>query len=119
MGSQTVVIGVVLVVFLWSVTLVSSVSDVECSGVKALLSACYYFITYGFPDPSPGSPCCNSMISIKMVCDNTVENRRFTCRCLMSLFSTYTPNGYALATLPDFCQVSLGFIVDPNTDCNL
>ncbi|PRQ60045.1 putative plant lipid transfer protein/Par allergen [Rosa chinensis] len=118
MGSQILMIGV-LVMLLLSVTLVSSLTDIECSSVTALVSACYTYITYGSPDPSPGSPCCHSMVGLKMVSDPTVENRRFTCRCLMSLISTYNPNGYALATLPDLCEVSLGFNIDPNTDCNL
>lgn len=116
MGSQKLMI--VLVAVLTCVTMVSSTTEIECSSMTALVSTCYAFITYGSPDPSPGSPCCNAMESLKVLSDPTVENRRFACRCLMSLISTYNPNAYALATLPDFCQISLGFSIDPNTDCN-
>ncbi|BFG23291.1 hypothetical protein CerSpe_095650 [Prunus speciosa] len=117
MGSRKLMIGVTIMVLLsTAATLVSS--TIECSAVTALVSTCYTFITYGSPDPFPGSPCCNAMANLKVIAD-TIENRRFACRCLLGLISTYNPNVYAIATLPDFCQVSLGFNIDPNTDCNL
>ncbi|KAL6291464.1 hypothetical protein ACE6H2_008974 [Prunus campanulata] len=116
MGSRKLMIGVTIMALLSTATLVSS--TIECSAVTALVSTCYTFITYGSPDPFPGSPCCNAMANLKVIAD-TIENRRFACRCLLGLISTYNPNVYAIATLPDFCQVSLGFNIDPNTDCNL
>ncbi|XP_008378217.2 putative non-specific lipid-transfer protein 14 [Malus domestica] len=116
MGSRTLMmIGTTLTLLFSSVTLVSSTE--ECASVTSLVTTCYTFITYGTPDPFPGSPCCNAMANLKVIAD-TIENRRFACRCLMGLIATYNPNAYAIATLPDFCQVSLGFNIDPNTDCN-
>ncbi|RAL52192.1 hypothetical protein DM860_016041 [Cuscuta australis] len=88
----------------------------ECAIVKALISACSSFVMYGAPDPIPGSPCCVAMLSLSNVADST-DNRQNVCRCMMDLITTYNPNATSIATLPGFCGVSLGFIIDPNTDC--
>ncbi|GLT35992.1 hypothetical protein SLA2020_103990 [Shorea laevis] len=106
---------VALLMFLWAT---SRAAASDCSTVMGLISACTAFITYGSPDPYPGSPCCDAMMSLNLLGDST-ENRRLVCRCLLSLINTYNPNATAIATLPGLCGVSLGFTIDPNTDCNL
>lgn len=88
----------------------------DCTIVTSLISACSTFVTYGSPDPIPGSPCCVAMTSLNNLADSG-DNIRTVCRCLMELISTYSPNATAIATLPGFCGVSLGFTIDPNTDC--
>ncbi|XP_073291080.1 putative non-specific lipid-transfer protein 14 [Primulina huaijiensis] len=88
----------------------------DCTIVTSLVSACSSFVTYGSPDPIPGSPCCVAMTSLNNLADSG-DNIRTVCRCLMELISTYSPNATAIATLPGFCGVSLGFTIDPNTDC--
>ncbi|KZV46905.1 non-specific lipid-transfer protein 14 [Dorcoceras hygrometricum] len=88
----------------------------DCTTVTSLVSACSNFVTYGSPDPIPGSPCCVAMTSLNNLADSG-DNIRNVCRCLMELISTYSPNATAIATLPGFCGVSLGFTIDPNTDC--
>ncbi|XP_057481371.1 putative non-specific lipid-transfer protein 14 [Actinidia eriantha] len=96
----------------------ASVSAViDCTTVVALISACSTFVTYGSPDPIPRSPCCDAVGSLDSLAD-TADDRQSVCRCLMDLITTYKPNATAIATLPGFCGVSLGFIIDPNTDCN-
>ena len=105
-----------LLILLSIVTFVSAIS--ECSAVTALVSTCSTFITYGSPDPFPGSQCCDAMVSLDLISDS-IDNRRYICRCMMGVITTYNPNATAIATLPGFCGVSLGFTVDPNTDCNL
>lgn len=92
-------------------------STPDCSTITALVSACSTFITYGSPDPYPGTPCCDAMASLNTLADTT-ENRRLVCRCLMGLITTYNPNATAIATLPGLCGVYLGFTIDPNIDCN-
>ncbi|KAM3320046.1 putative non-specific lipid-transfer protein 14 [Capsicum chacoense] len=90
----------------------------ECSTVTALVSACASFVNYGTPDPIPGAPCCVAMMTLSNVASSTgVETRQSVCRCMMDLITTYNPNATAIATLPGFCGVSLGFTIDPNTDC--
>ncbi|XP_019192147.1 PREDICTED: putative non-specific lipid-transfer protein 14 [Ipomoea nil] len=89
---------------------------IDCATVKALVSACSSFVMYGSPDPIPGSPCCVAMLSLSNLADST-DNRQIVCRCVMDLITTYNPNATSIATLPGFCGVSLGFIIDPNTDC--
>nr|XP_023885606.1 putative non-specific lipid-transfer protein 14 [Quercus suber] len=101
---------------LLSIASLLSAAD-ECSDVTALVSTCSTFITYGSPDPFPGSPCCDAMMSLDLI-SNSIDNRRYVCTCLMSVITTYNPNGTAIANLPGFCGVSFGFTVDPNTDCN-
>lgn len=88
----------------------------DCTIVTSLVSACSNFVTNGSPDPIPGSPCCVAMTSLNNLADSG-DNIRTVCRCLMELISTYSPNATAIATLPGFCGVSLGFTIDPNTDC--
>lgn len=89
---------------------------VDCSTMTALLSACSSFITSGTPDPFPLSPCCVAINTINNLSDSS-ENRQVVCKCLMDLITNYNPNATAIATLPGFCGVSLGFTIDPNTDC--
>ncbi|KAL8148248.1 putative non-specific lipid-transfer protein 14 [Apium graveolens] len=90
---------------------------IDCTTVTALISACSSFVTFGAPDPFPGSPCCQAMASLNNLSD-TLEQRQSVCRCIMGLITSYNPNATAIATLPGFCGVSLGFTIDPNTDCN-
>ncbi|GAA0161715.1 hypothetical protein Leryth_017396 [Lithospermum erythrorhizon] len=94
----------------------SAGETVDCSTVTALLSACSSFVNYGSPDPSPGSPCCTAMTTLYTISE-AVDSKRDVCRCFMDLISTFNSNATAIATLPGFCGVSLGFIIDPNTDC--
>ncbi|XP_065854438.1 putative non-specific lipid-transfer protein 14 [Euphorbia lathyris] len=91
--------------------------EVECGTVNGFLSACSTFIAYGLPDPLPGSPCCDAMNHLYFIAESG-DNRRSVCRCFMGVISSYHPNATAIATLPGLCGISLGFIVDPNTDCN-
>ncbi|KAL3834482.1 hypothetical protein ACJIZ3_009218 [Penstemon smallii] len=91
-------------------------SAIDCTTVTALVSACSSFVMYGLPDPIPGSPCCVAMTSLNNVADSD-DNRRVVCQCMMDLIATYSSNATAIATLPGFCGVSLGFTIDPNTDC--
>ncbi|KAH7557595.1 hypothetical protein JRO89_XS11G0187400 [Xanthoceras sorbifolium] len=90
---------------------------IDCATVTALVTSCSTFITYGSPDPIPGSPCCDAMISLDLIANST-DNRQSVCKCMMSLITTYNPNATAIATLPGFCGVPLGFTIDPNTECN-
>ncbi|EEF51426.1 Nonspecific lipid-transfer protein precursor, putative [Ricinus communis] len=112
MGAQKVKIGV-LVFLSWAAIVAA---DVDCTTVAGLLSACSTFINYGSPDPLPGSPCCDAMTSLNSVAESG-NNRSSVCRCFMGLITTYNPNATAIATLPGFCGISLGFVLDPNTDC--
>ncbi|KAK7343669.1 hypothetical protein VNO77_12590 [Canavalia gladiata] len=91
---------------------------IECSTVTQLFSACSMFITYGSPDPVPGSPCCDAMSGLNTVA-NSGDNRQYVCRCLMDLIDPYNPNASAISNLPGLCGISLGFVIDPNTDCTL
>ncbi|XP_059627529.1 putative non-specific lipid-transfer protein 14 [Cornus florida] len=111
---------VVVVVFgvLMLLSLAATLSyAIDCSTVTSLVSACAAFVTYGTPDPYPGSPCCDAMKSLNSI-GYSLEERKLVCRCLMGLITTYNPNATAVATLPGFCGVFLGFTIDPNTDCN-
>ncbi|GAB4858221.1 hypothetical protein Ancab_009617 [Ancistrocladus abbreviatus] len=113
------VLGIVemLVLLSWSyrANLVEAV--VDCTTVSQLLSTCSVFILRGSPDPIPGSPCCAAVSGLNHLGDS-VDSRRALCRCLMGMISASYPSPTALATLPGFCGVSLGFVIDPNTDCN-
>ncbi|KAJ4706077.1 Non-specific lipid-transfer protein [Melia azedarach] len=101
----------------WAASYIFTSAETDCTTVTTLISSCSTFISDGSPDPFPGSPCCEAMTSLNLI-SNSTDNRPFVCRCLMGLINTYTPNATAIATLPGFCGVSLGFTVDPNTDCN-
>ncbi|XP_074294204.1 putative non-specific lipid-transfer protein 14 [Silene latifolia] len=93
-------------------------AEIDCPTVTQLLSTCSAFITFGTPDPLPGSPCCDAMVGLSHLGDST-ENRQSICKCIMGLIDTYDPNSTAIATLPGYCGVSLGFIVEPNIDCSM
>ncbi|GAV72492.1 hypothetical protein CFOL_v3_15980 [Cephalotus follicularis] len=107
----------VLVLLSWSWA-TSTGAAIDCTTVTSLISACSTFITFGSPDPIPGSPCCDAIMNLNSVAEST-DSRKSVCRCLMGLITTYTPNSTAIATLPGFCGITLGFTIDPNTDCTL
>ncbi|KAK6121689.1 hypothetical protein DH2020_044557 [Rehmannia glutinosa] len=111
----TTVFAIGVAAILFSRSAAVSAAD-DCSTVTALVSACSSFVTYGSPDPIPGSPCCVAMTTLNNLADSG-DNRRGVCRCLMDLITVYSSNATAIATLPGFCGVSLGFTIDPNTDC--
>jgi hypothetical protein len=110
--ASTVVIGVLMWVII--IAECGSGAIIECSTVTSLVSTCSTFIANGSPDPLPGTPCCDAIVSL-----NAIGDQRFVCGCMMGLISTNGPNATAIAILPGFCGVSLGFIIDPNTDCSL
>ncbi|XP_052181018.1 putative non-specific lipid-transfer protein 14 [Diospyros lotus] len=112
---RVVLLAAVLLALMWMPASVTAV--VECTTVTALISACSNFVTYGSPDPMPGSPCCDAMVTLNSLA-HSVEDRRSLCRCVMGLITIYNPNATSIATLPGFCGVSLGFTIEPNTDCN-
>ncbi|XP_061359807.1 putative non-specific lipid-transfer protein 14 [Gastrolobium bilobum] len=91
---------------------------IECSTVTQLFSACSIFVTYGSPDPIPGSPCCDALSGLNII-SNSGDNKQYVCKCLMGMIDTYNPNATAIGTLPGLCGISLGFTIDPNTDCTL
>nr|GEV27300.1 putative non-specific lipid-transfer protein 14 [Tanacetum cinerariifolium] len=117
MGGLQVATGasLLVIVLLWVASKTSA--TVDCVTVTTLISTCSAFVTYGTPDPYPGSPCCDAVASLNNLGD-TEDNRRSLCMCMMGVITTYNPNATAIATLPGFCGVSLGFTIDPNTDCN-
>lgn len=114
MKFQGVKVGLLLMMLLSLAAIV--VADIDCSTVTGLLSTCSTFIIYGYPDPLPGSSCCDAMVSLRLMAESG-DNRRFVCRCFMGLIAAYNPLGTAIATLPGFCGIHLGFTVYPNTDC--
>ncbi|XP_072959144.1 putative non-specific lipid-transfer protein 14 [Typha angustifolia] len=91
--------------------------SVECSTVTSLISSCSSFITYGSPEPVLGTPCCDGVASLFNIAADSTDNRRSTCSCLMGLITTYNPNATTIARIPGLCGISLGFTIDPNTDC--
>ncbi|XP_048496162.1 putative non-specific lipid-transfer protein 14 [Beta vulgaris subsp. vulgaris] len=108
----------ILLILLSSSTWQEVGATVDCPTVTQLLNTCSVFITYGSPDPLPGSPCCDAVMGLSNLGDS-IESRRSVCRCMMGLIAAYSPDATSIATLPGFCGVSLGFIIDPNTDCTL
>ncbi|GAB2294049.1 hypothetical protein Dimus_028265 [Dionaea muscipula] len=110
-------ISLMLTLVCWGNLVLVVVATVDCTTVTQMLSTCSTFITYGSPDPIPGSPCCDAVSSLNNL-GNLAEDRRSVCHCFMGLVATYNPSSTALATLPGFCGVSLGFVVEPNTDCS-
>ncbi|KAF7146844.1 hypothetical protein RHSIM_Rhsim03G0178300 [Rhododendron simsii] len=118
MRSQRVVVMVIGIAMLLS-RAAAVTTPIDCTTVVGLISACNTFVTYGSPDPMPGSPCCDAVGSLNSVADSTADGRQMVCNCLMGLITTYSPNATAIATLPGFCGVSLGFTIEPNTDCDL
>lgn len=91
-------------------------AQVDCPAVTQQLNTCSVFISYGSPDPMPDSPCCEAIMGLSNMGD-TIENRRSICRCLMGLIAAYSPDAASIATLPGFCGVSLGFVIEPTVDC--
>ncbi|CAL5407781.1 unnamed protein product [Camellia sinensis] len=115
MGRRKVV-AIIAVVFMLLSKLVSVKAEIDCATVTLLVSACSMFVRYGSPDPFPGSPCCEAVGRLNGLADSS-EDRQSVCRCFMGLI-TNSANATAIATLPGFCGMFLGFTIDPNTDCN-
>ncbi|XWS48410.1 hypothetical protein CRYUN_Cryun13aG0074000 [Craigia yunnanensis] len=88
----------VLILLSWATSIASAM---DCTTVTGVISACSTFITYGSPDPYPGSPCCDDVTNLNLIADST-DTRRSVCVCFMGLITTYNPNSTAIATLPSF-----------------
>lgn len=114
MGMGMRVMGMVMLA--WWASFVSSA--MECGTVTQAFSVCYAFITYGSPDPIPGTPCCDAVSGLDVIANSSSDDKRSACRCLMGLIASYNPNFSAIATLPAFCGISLGFTIQPDIDCN-
>ncbi|KAL0862838.1 hypothetical protein Bca101_041956 [Brassica carinata] len=112
----------VVCVFLSSLSAICSVTTVEnvadCVAVGTLISSCTEFVNYGYPDPIPGSSCCDAMTVLGTYSDSS-DKRRWLCNCFIDLINVYNSNATAISTLSGFCGVVLGFTIDPNTDCDL
>ncbi|KAG6746470.1 hypothetical protein POTOM_051010 [Populus tomentosa] len=68
MEVQKIMTGVLLLLLLsWAVAVAA---DVDCTTVGGFLTACSTFITHGTPDPLPGSPCCDSMMSLNVIAES-------------------------------------------------
>ncbi|MBA0773681.1 hypothetical protein Gotri_008938, partial [Gossypium trilobum] len=115
MGAHRTMIRV-LMLLSWATSIGGSA--VECTTVTELISFCATFISNGSPDPYPGTPCCEAVTNLYMMTHST-DNRRSLCGCLMGLVTANNSNSTAIATLPGFCGVPLGFTIGPDTDCNL
>ncbi|XP_056852911.1 putative non-specific lipid-transfer protein 14 isoform X2 [Raphanus sativus] len=89
----------------------------DCVAVGTLISSCTEFVNYGYPDPVPGSSCCDAMTVLGTYSDSS-DKRRWLCNCFIDLISVYNSNATAISTLSGFCGIVLGFTIDPNTDCN-
>lgn len=103
---------------LWCTVAVVAAETMDCSTVIALTSRCSDFIAYGGLEPGQGSPCCNGLASLNSIMADSIDNRRTACSCIVALTTAYHPNATTIARLPGLCGLSLGFIGDPNTDCN-
>ncbi|KAL5718435.1 hypothetical protein ACHQM5_011337 [Ranunculus cassubicifolius] len=102
-------------IILLSMTTISK-SVMDCTTVTSLFATCSSYITYGAPNPRPGTPCCDAVLGLSYMADSE-ESKRSICGCMMSLITTSNPNATAIATLPGLCGIYLGFTIDPNTDC--
>ncbi|CAA3001688.1 putative non-specific lipid-transfer protein 14 [Olea europaea var. sylvestris] len=114
-NTNTTVRGIGIVI-LFSQYAFLSATAADCSTVTALVSSCSSFIASGSLDSFLGSPCCVAMTSLSNLADPGY-NRRAVCWCLMELITTNNLNAPAIAALPGLCGVSLGFTIDPYTDC--
>lgn len=117
MESHKTLTAISISILLWLGLAIWASAEVDCTTVTTLISSCSSFIVHGFPDPMPGSPCCEGVNSLNVIAD-TADNKQSVCRCLMGLISTYHTNATAIATVPGFCGVALGFVIDPTTDCS-
>ncbi|CAI8604533.1 unnamed protein product [Vicia faba] len=116
MGSYKVLrtIGILMLFLLFSPPLVFA--NIECSTVAQLFSSCSIFISYGTPDPIPGSSCCDAMSGLSIISDSG-NNKQSVCRCIVRLIQNYSTNATAIGLLPGLCGISLGFTIIPNSDC--
>lgn len=108
----------VLLIIVSCATWTIEATTVDCPTVTQMLNTCSVFISYGSPDPLPDSPCCNAVLGLSNISDSG-ENRQSICKCIMGLIAAYSPDATSIATLPGFCGVSLGFTIDPNTNCDI
>ncbi|KAJ9539657.1 hypothetical protein OSB04_026163 [Centaurea solstitialis] len=96
---------------------VKTVVAVDCLTVASLVSSCSDFINNGTSYPYQGSPCCDAMTTLGYLAYADF-NLRSLCLCFIGIITAYGSRAaIAASTLPGFCGVSLGFLVDPETDC--
>ncbi|KVI10151.1 Bifunctional inhibitor/plant lipid transfer protein/seed storage helical domain-containing protein [Cynara cardunculus var. scolymus] len=103
--------------WLLTMVVVKTVMAVDCLTVASLISSCSDFVKNGTPYPYQGSPCCDAMTTLGYLAYADF-NLRSMCLCFIGIITSYGSRAaIAVGTLPGFCGVSFGFLVDPETDC--
>ncbi|GKB95864.1 putative non-specific lipid-transfer protein 14 [Tanacetum coccineum] len=91
---------------------------VDCITVATLISTCSDFINNGTAYPYLGSPCCNAMNKLGYFAFTDIDKQSL-CLCFIGVITTYNLSAASvIGTLPGFCGVSFGFLIDPSTDCS-
>lgn len=108
----------VMVLGLQAVTTLDArqIDDISCSEAIVLLVPCVPFLT-GLGQPTPSTSCCEGAQNLNQKADTT-QVRRDVCECLKGASMKFGVNSDRTKQLPQLCNISLSFTLDPNIDCN-
>ncbi|KAK7401126.1 hypothetical protein VNO78_12442 [Psophocarpus tetragonolobus] len=92
----------------------SQSDDISCSQAIPLLFPCRLYLI-GSADIS--SDCCVAVNTVNQLA-NTTEIRRNLCACFKSVANIIGVVPEKSRQLPQLCNISLSFPIDPSLDCN-
>ncbi|XP_027340863.1 non-specific lipid-transfer protein 1-like [Abrus precatorius] len=92
----------------------SQIDDITCNEALPLLTPCQPYLV-GSAEVS--STCCEGVNTIFQRA-NTTQVRRDVCKCIKNAASQIGVNPEKAKQLPQLCNITLPFPIDPSIDCN-
>ncbi|KAE9602819.1 putative plant lipid transfer protein/Par allergen [Lupinus albus] len=94
----------------------SRINDISCLEATPLLLPCVPFLE-ATDGQKPSDSCCSAANTIVQKATSP-QNRKDLCECFKSAASGIGLNPEQLKQLPQLCNFTLSFPLDPNVDCN-
>ncbi|KAI5664463.1 hypothetical protein M9H77_23786 [Catharanthus roseus] len=108
----------VLSVFVFSGIFASSVNGISCENVLSKLFPCQPFLVGTFGKIS--GFCCDGIQTLKQIGVYDSKDRKAICKCLKQALISIgirNPTTQKAVLLPQLCNISLPFEINPTTDC--
>ncbi|GAB2287663.1 hypothetical protein Dimus_022031 [Dionaea muscipula] len=95
---------------------VGNAGAIPCSEAAAILAPCVGYLRGITPD-TPSSQCCSACHNL-LAQSQDKEDKQQICYCLKRLAPSIGVNPVRATQLPLLCNISTGFPITPDIDCN-
>ncbi|KAE9602818.1 hypothetical protein Lal_00050085 [Lupinus albus] len=94
----------------------SRINDISCAEAIPILLPCLPFLK-ATDGQKPTASCCSAATTVVQRATSP-QNRKDLCQCFKSAASGISINPGQLKQLPQLCNITISFPLDPNVDCN-